>query len=529
MAVIPSGGGGGGGAGGSGWICIVDLSVPGGVADNKVYQDEAETILQSCRVSGLDIELELKACYPVVDIGGVFYQLAPAPSGGHYAGTVPLTLVGAGTVTVQAVTPDDGEGATDSIDVAYQAPPQLLSLSFTGGYPGIQTQLKAGDTFQLTGTTDVAADAVEIQDFGAMVQGVRTFVAGTAFTVTGTIADRGVSVQNLSARVRARALSGAYGPIRDTNVGGGGVDGVDLVKLCNLYPTALWGSPVSYPPGQGALKGSEQATVPFSWANADSVVFSSPTGELTIPIPVPANPMTVQRLSGSYNDNIANLRAVATRDANGAVTTTNALVKIANVAASITVAEPAARLRSGGNNGTAAQDHTITITSNQELWAAPTLAAAPGGGTLQGAGWVGGPKVYTRALRVHDNDTKGLYSWQSLSAVNLAGIPTTTITGDATYTLGGFVARSLTFAAFSQSTTLNVAVVDYSKLVAGIFTATNQPAIRTAVQGDTANYTDRFTVLTLGSNPTTLWWNDVAAAGSNSGGTAQITNVEEQV
>lgn len=531
MAVIPSGGGGGGGgSGGSGWIRIVDLTVPGGVADSKVYQDEAETVLQSCRVSGLDIALALKAAYPVVGIGGTFYQLAPAPDGGHYAGTVLLTIPGAGIVTVQTITPDEQGGAIDAIDVAYQAPPQLLTLSFAGSYPGAQTQLKAGDTFQLTGTTDALADAVEIQDFGAMVAVVRTFVAGTAFTVTGVIADRGVSVQALSARVRARAPSGAYGPIRDTNVGGGGVDGVDVVTLCNLYPTVIWGSPVTYPVGQGALKNTEQATVPFSVANADGVVFSSPTGELSVTNPtLPEATKTVQRISGSYNDSTPNLRAVGTRNANAAVTTANTLVKIANVAAAITVTEPAARLRSGGNNGTAAQDHTITITSNQELWAAPSLSAAPGGGVLQGSAWVGGPKVYTRALRVHDNDAKGTYAWQSLSAVNLSGLPTTVISGDTNYVLGGFVGRTLVFPAFSQSTILNVPVVDYSKLVAGIFSATNQPAIRTPTQGDVANYANRFTVLTLGTLPTTLWWNDVAAASSNSSGTAHIANLEEQV
>ena len=530
MAVIPSGGG-GGGSGGSGWIRIVDLTVPGGVADSKVYQDPpGNSVLQSCRVSDLAVVLSIKASYPVVIAGVTTATLPEAPSGGHYAGTVAVTLPAAGPFAVKVQTPDGVEGAVDTVDVTYQAPPQLLSLHFTGAYPGAQTQLKAGDTFQLTGTTDVSANAVEIQNYGAMAVGVQTFVAGTTFTVTGVIADRGVTVQALSARVRARAPSGAYGPIRDTNVGGGGVDGVDVITLCNLYPTVLWGSPVTYPVSQGALKNTEQATAPFSVANADGVVFSSPTGELSVTNPtVPEATKTVQRISGSYNDSTVNLRAVGTRNANAAVTTANTLVKIANVAATITVTEPAARLRSGGNNGTAAQDHTITITSNQEMWAAPSMAAAPGGGVLQGSAWAGGPKVYTRALRVHDNDAKGSYTWQSLSAVNLSGLPTTAITGDASYVLGGFVPRNLVFPAFSQSTILNVPVVDYSKLVAGIFSATNQPAIRTPSQGDVANYVNRFTVLTLGTLPTTLWWSDVAASSSNSSGTALISNVEEQV
>jgi hypothetical protein len=47
--------------------------------------------------------------------------------------------------------------------------------------------------------------------------------------------------------------------------------------------------------------------------------------------------------------------------------------------------------------------------------------------------------------------------------------------------------------------------------------------------GDLADAVNKFTVLTTGSNPTTLHWNDSAAASTNSSGTAQITAVEETV
>jgi len=132
-------------------------------------------------------------------------------------------------------------------------------------------------------------------------------------------------------------------------------------------------------------------------------------------------------------------------------------------------------------------------------------------------------------LQVHDDDTKGTYTWQNPFAENLAGISTSTITGDDQYVLGGFVARSLTFSAFSQTTTMGVEVITYTKLQADIFTATNNPALRNASQGDTSDIVDTYTVTALGANPTTVFWNDVSAAGSNSGGTAQITDVEETV
>lgn len=510
---------------------IVDVTVPGGIADQKTYQDPPNnTILQAVRVSSLSVEIHIKAAYPIVHFGASFYTLAEAPDGGHYAGTIAVTLAAAGVITAHVHTPNGEDGAEDSTTVTLDAPPQLLTLQFTGNYPGIQTELKAGDTFQLTGTTDKAADALVIEDFGAMGGSTQTFVSGTSFTVTGVIADRGNVSQLLSAKAQARsATTGALGPSRDTNLGGFNVERADVVRCNNLHPMVFWGT-ISYPASQGALKNSEQATVAFSMADADHVAFSSPTGDLSINAPnLNEDPKTVTRISGSYNDSTANLRAVSVRDANGAQTTLDTLVKIANVAAVVGVTELAARLRSGGNNGTAPQDHTITITSNQELYAAPSVDAAAGAGTFQGSGFVGGPKVWTRALRVVDTDSKGTFAWTNLAAVNLAGIPTTTITGDANYVLGGFVARTLTFPAFSQSTQLNVPVVDYSKLVAGVFTATNQPAVRTPSQGDTANYANRFTVTALGALPTTLWWNDVAASATNSTGTAAIVAVEEQV
>lgn len=517
-----------GGEGGSGWVLIGDVTVPGGVADLKVYQDEAETVLQSCRVSGYGVELAVRSSFPVVSVAGVFTQLAPV-GGSHYAGTVTLTLTGSAVVTVKAQTPNGANGAEDTVDLTYDPPPTLLSLSFSGGYPGAQTELKAGDTFELTGTTDKAADAIDIQDFGAMVASLETFVAGTSFTVTGTIADRGNAAQLLSAKARARdAASGAMGPERDTNLGGGNVDGVDVVTLNNLHPMVVWGA-VTYPATQGALKASESATVGFSMANADGVAFTSPTGELNVTNPTTAeDPKTVTRIAGSYNDATPNLRAVATRDANAAQTTADTLVKVANVAPVLTVTVPALRLRSGGGNGTAPQDHVITLTSTQELGADPGMEPFAGAGAWEGA-WAGGPKVWTRSLRVLDTDLKGTYGWDAVNAVNLAGIAATVITTGPLYTLGGFVPRTLYFGAFQQNTVLAATVVDYNKLVADYFTATNQPATRTAAQGDLANYGNKFTVTALGALPTTLWWNDVTAAMTNGSGLAAIVGVEETV
>lgn len=505
----------------SGWISITDIAVVGGVASAKVWDDPPNnTIIQSATVSGVGLQVSVKSSAPRVTVGGVPVTLTQHASGGYYLGTVAVTIAGSGDISAQLTTPDGVAGTKDTVSLTLDAPPAITGLSFTGSYPGAQTELKAGDTFQVSGTTNIPAVGVEVEDFGAGVSQVINFASATSFTVTITIADRGTTPQALVARLRAKNAAGAFGAYVATS---------NTVTLNNLYPTATFGAK-TYPPGQQALKNAETADVAVTLANLSSVLFDSPNGDLSIAAPtVVAASKTVTRLAGSYNVATNNLRVTATRSANGAVTVTQTVVQIANVAPTIDITVPAARLRSGGNDGTSVQGHTVTVTSNQQLLNAPSLSAGAGGGVFIGGGFAGGPSVWTRTLNVHDNDVKGAYSFSALTATGLAGLVQSTINSGAAYTLGGFVQRSLTFGAFSQTTTLNVAVVTYSKLQAGIFTATNQPALRNAVQGDHSNIANTYTVDSLNTNPTPLFWNDAAAAASNSGGTAQITAVEEIV
>jgi len=515
----------------TGFVRVVDILPinPGDSVSNKVFEDAASTLIQSATSSSVDVRLVVECSYPKVNAEGSTFELPLV--GSIYRGNIDLALAGSGDVVVESLDPDNEAGAKDTVAIEVDLPPVLLTLSFSGGYPGSQTELKAGDTFQISGTTDKEADAIEVQDFGASdsVQ-LLTFPAGTSFNVTMTIGDRGDVVQSLPARALARSsTTGGFGPARDSNQDGGTTDGVDLVQLNNLRPTLSFGS-VSYPLSQQALKGSEQATVIVTTANLDSVSYDSPNAELSITNPtLDEGVKTVERIAGGYNVATNNLRGEAVRAANDAHTIDEAVVNIANLAADVSVLTPAARLRSGGNDGTVAQDHTITIAANQQLLTAPSLDPGTGAaGTFQGTGFAGGPENWTRALRVHDDDDKGSKTWQNLSATNLAGIETTAITSGGSYELGGFVARTLTFAAFSDNTPMAVKVADFGKLTAGIFTATNQPALKQAI-GTPAPVTNGFTIDAVGVSPTSVIWLDTPAVNSNSGGTAQITDVEEGI
>lgn len=502
--------------------------VPNGSGVVSVVWEDAPTnsIVTSCTSSTSQVIVSIRSSYPKVIVEGVSATLPLV--GGVYFGTVAITLTGA-TITAEI---DKLNGDVTTCAVTLEAPPEITSLSFTGAYPGVQTELKAGDTVQITVTADSDFVGLEVMDFGAGIsQVIGPFAPTSGPSIhTITIANRGTNAQLLPARIRVRNAAGAYGATRDTNAGGGTTELVDLVNLNNRYPDLAWEG-ATYPLGQGALKNAESADVEISINDTDTVVFSSPNGQLSIldPTVIEAT-KTVTRIAGSYNVSVNNLRVTGTRTANNATAFAECIVNIANVAATISVTEPAARLRSGGNNGTAPQNHTITITSNQQLLSPPTLSAGAGGGTLQGAGWVGGPTVFTRTLQVHDNDVKGTYNWNGLSATNLAGIVTATILGDTSYVLGGFVPRSFTFPPYTNEVSMGVAVVTYNRLQATLFTATNAVPVRMAVMGDTGNLANGFTVLTTGTNPTTLHWNDNDASQfSNSGGTAQIIGIEETV
>jgi len=243
-------------------------------------------------------------------------------------------------------------------------------------------------------------------------------------------------------------------------------------------------------------------------------------------------------LSGTYNISTPNLDVSANRVENDATTTLNTVVKIANTAATLSVSNPNTRLRSGGNDGTSIQNHTITIQSDQQLYSAPTLQVD--GGTT--ADWQtsptfsGGPTTWTNVLQVHDDDAKGTYNWGAISGYNLAGIQTTTKSGATQqYVLGGFVQRTMTVLAqlLGKTTVINVEVSDYTKL------ATNPASNDTlawsvkdmttrSTLGDTTDYqANKWSASAEDTNPTNIYILDTAALVSSS--QASSFTIQERV
>jgi hypothetical protein len=155
----------------------------------------------------------------------------------------------------------------------------------------------------------------------------------------------------------------------------------------------------------------------------------------------------------------------------------------------------------------------ITITSSQNLYAAPTLD--PGAyGTWQGAGFTGTTTVWTRSLQVHDNDIKGTYAWGSISATNLAGKVTSAITGDSDYILGGFVSRVITLDAYSNETSMDVEAITYANvsMTWSVKALANKRAVGTTSVPDANSWC----LHTLSTNPTIIRILDTAATTSSS-------------
>ena len=443
------------------WITNITPTSGGNVGD-KAYSSDGN-VLDSCLTDATALTVHVLALpghtnyKPVVSINSNPVSLSANPDKPLWEGTYNLVYDSADASIV--VVHEDG--ASWKTIVAGDSPAVIESANFIGTYPGSQTELKAGDTMQINVVTDVSITSIAWLGTEAITSGSFS-ASGSDNTFTVTIADRGdtatlrgftLNVTTSTGSTSANYVSTSHGTVELT----------DVVNCNDLRPTVSFGS-VTYPASQTAIKSGESATVANVVADYDSVLYSSPTNELTITnTGTVENPKTVTYLAGTYNITTDNIRAVAHRDANNSTTTGNGRVWIAASAFTLNVSTQSARLRSGGNDGTSEQSHTITITSSQNLAFAPDVDHDTGGEWVR-TSFAGGPLVWTKTLQVHDDMEKGAYNWSNITGTNLAGTTVTTITGPTGYVLGGFVLRTITMLGFQSSAEINVQISDYSKL-----------------------------------------------------------------
>jgi hypothetical protein len=318
-----SGGGSGSGVNGGVWITDITPTSSGNVG-NKVYSSDG-VVLDSCLTDTNNVTVEVLAIpgntnyKPVITIGASLNTVSMSAETDKplFTGSISLDLNDVSSLTVF-----HEDGAEHKTEISYETAPVILGATFVNGYPAGQTELKAGDTFDVSIVTDSNVDLIEIQNSDAFVFSSQGVASGTSHVITGTIANRGTSTQALPFSVRVRKPTGSWSTIFTSDTVGT-TDGVYRVNLNNTYPSISIGS-VSYPASQEAIKSSESAIVVNNISNFDTVSYSSPNGQLTI-----SNPNSweinknVSYLSGSYNVSVDNFRIVANRAANDATSTSN--------------------------------------------------------------------------------------------------------------------------------------------------------------------------------------------------------------
>ena len=424
--------------------------------------------------------------------------------------TATAALIISETMTITASS-DTNATATMTITRA-AAGPNIDTLTIGAIVsPGVgQTEVRSGQQFNVSGRAQNATTQAEVILAGASA-GVTALTVGAADsagtgwkTLTGVVTVSGLTgAQTVTAR--ARNALGTFG---------GNFTSSNTITLNQTFPT-IGARTITYPGGQSALKGSESATVASTITNFDTVLYTGVNLSIANPTTYAVN-KTATRTGGTYSFGVNNYTISATRTANNATTTASSAVSIADAAptAAITIVGNPTRLFSSPL-GT---DYTVTITSNQQLLNAPSLVASSG--TWQGS-WAGSGTTWTRVLRIFDNSPKGAQTFSSLSLTGLAGVAGSTITSGASYTVGGFAVRTITFPAFARFAPIGTSVVDFTKTVAS-YTGSTVLTRRS----DTNDVFQSFTIVNSSGvfDPTGdhLFISDLAFSGSNTTGTLQL-------
>lgn len=508
-------------------IFITGVTAPGGNSGN--FQYVAGTIPANKLVTHATVDQGLVRVHFMAESPASFYSPGITYEGNPvsniqeaaddrrvYTGYHEVTLSESGEVTLVS---SSGASATVEIELAIGGPD--VTAASLGAYPGSQTEVKSGDVVSISGTVANNAVSMSVLDFGAASGGtIATFgandSAGAGFkTFSGTITVSGRS-GSLAARVTATNSLGTIGtPFDTTNT-----------RVLNQTVPTIAVPTFTYPASQEAVKNGQTVTANAAVANADVIQYTFTRGTVDNDTTIATAKTLNCTAANVYETGVNNYTIVATRSANGATATRNAQVIVASQAATVTVSITGnpARLRSSA----AGNSYTVNVTSNQNAHTtqAPTLVTT--GGAWVGS-WTRSGNVWSRTLRIDDTDAAGNYEFTGLSWMNKALVETTVINAGASYVIGGFVLRTITFPAFSRFQPIGATVVTNAKVRAQYAGTGSDLTLR----ADTNSAQNSFTLVDENGNymatgGTHLFISDLAFANSNTSGTLQLT-VEEIV
>jgi len=363
-------------------------------------------------------------------------------------------------IEIYAVRTGNGATDTDRVNVKVANGPvivgtQMDSLASSSTAPHIigTSQVKAGDI--VNSKVEVDGNSVSINDISIQVvdQGISdgqsysssyskstlpngNFEFLVPLDVCGTLGSAMCDgFQSATFKVRNN-----FGTESDT------ATTTETAEVHNSTVPSISFGQITYPTNQQAIKTIESASVQNVVVNQDIILYTSPNNQLTITDSTSYDTnKNVLYSSGGYNidgdGGANNLKITATKTSNGAVRESYKIVNIANTPLTISINNLASKLKTS----TSSTSDNFNFSTSQLMLSAPTLSVDPNqtspsslSQTASGTGKLS--NAYS--LTVTDADTKGTFNWV-VSATNLAGIETTSISTNPTYTLEGFTSRTV--------------------------------------------------------------------------------------
>jgi len=458
----------------SGFIFVTGVTSSGNVGSIVHVPNTVplNVLVQSCIVDNSNVVVHFLAeggvyYSPVVTVDGITCtNLQQHPDDRRlFYGSVTINLAETKNILVQS---DTGRSASVLV-TKVTGGPIILGVKFLGNYPSGQTEVKSGDTTTiriLFDTSGPKPGTLYVENYGAC--SAKTVVLNStlldwptqdSMDVQVTIRTTSNTLQELPVRCYAKTIIGTTGESVLSSTASV-LSGNGTIKCNDVVPSFI-DRGTTFPIGQLAFKGVETGIQATEVLNYSYVTYTSPTNDFDIvDTTTYAQNKTIQcKAPAYYNGSTVNFRIQANRVENNTSAIFQKIIEVANIAPVVTITQPYSRLRSSltGTN------YAITATSNQNMHSSVMLSLnVPIAGTWQGAGFTGGPKVFTRYIRITDGAISGTGLWQFVTVPkNNAGI-LATIQGS--QTVGGFVSRVLPLPAFNTVTTTSAKVTDTSKL-----------------------------------------------------------------
>lgn len=384
---------------------------------------------------------------------------------GDYEGTKTVNYIdgihsNVDNVEIYAARTGNGATDTDRVNVKVANGPvimgtQMDSLASSATAPHIigTSQVKAGDI--VNSKVEVDGNGVSINDISIQVvdQGISDGQSYSSSYSKSTLPNGNFefSVPLDVCGTLGSAMCDGFQPatFKARNNFGTESDSATTTETAEVHnstvPSISFGAAL-YPNSQQAIKATESASIENIVIDQDLISYTSPNNQLTISDSTTyATNKNVLYSSGGYNidgdGGANNLKITATKTSNGIVKESYKIVNIANIPLTININNLAAKIKTS----TTSTSDNFNLTTSQLMLNTPSLSvdsnqASPSLLTQTSSGT--GKLSNAYSLTVTDADTKGTFNW-AVSATNLAGIETTSISSNPTYTLEGFTSRTI--------------------------------------------------------------------------------------